>query len=180
MSTAVKWVDYNPDETYDLTTAFPKLQLPLRMNNQDRIKIAVCSSCKTVKNHHFPPVLAAIPEEINVVPMVYCKHISPIHMSCSLGHASGSNHYTNYRHLQGFIGLSKNKHALNLHSGMIGAFLDQGTEPPNWFHESLINASRWLKQNNPIFKQYNNNRAMTRSSPSDPFPEPLPTARLVS
>nr|CAG8637554.1 1436_t:CDS:2 [Entrophospora candida] len=54
------------------------------------------------------------------------------------------------------------------------------TEPPNWFHESLINASRWLKQNNPIFKRYDNNRAMTRSSPSDPFPEPLPTARLVS
>ncbi|CAJ0635884.1 11686_t:CDS:2 [Entrophospora sp. SA101] len=84
MSTAAKWVDYDPDETYDLTTAFPKLQLPL----------------------------LAIPEEINAVPMVYR-----------------------------FIGLSKNKHALNLHSGMIGAFLDQGTEPPNWFHESLINAS---------------------------------------
>ncbi|CAJ0880769.1 3678_t:CDS:2 [Entrophospora sp. SA101] len=71
MSTAAKWVDYDPDETYDLTTAFPKLQLPLRMNNQDHIKIAVCSSCKTVKNHRFPPVLAAIPEEINAVPMVY-------------------------------------------------------------------------------------------------------------
>ncbi|CAJ0910518.1 4853_t:CDS:2 [Entrophospora sp. SA101] len=75
MSTAAKWVDYDPDETYDLTTAFPKLQLPLRMNNQDRIKIAVCSSCKTVKNHHFPPVLAAIPEEINVVPMVLHRTI---------------------------------------------------------------------------------------------------------
>ncbi|CAJ0831498.1 8119_t:CDS:2 [Entrophospora sp. SA101] len=70
MSTAVKWVDYDPDETYDLTTAFPKLQLPLRMNNQDHIKITVCSLCKTVKNCHFPPVLAAIPEEINMVPMV--------------------------------------------------------------------------------------------------------------
>ncbi|CAJ0649600.1 14145_t:CDS:2 [Entrophospora sp. SA101] len=112
MSTAVKWVDYDPDETYDLTTAFPKLQLPLRMNNQDHIKITVCSLCKTVKNCHFPPVLAAIPEEINMVPMVYR-----------------------------FIRLSKNKHALNLHLGMIGAFLDQGTKPPNWFHESLINAS---------------------------------------
>ncbi|CAH1770122.1 2456_t:CDS:2, partial [Entrophospora sp. SA101] len=72
MSTAAKWVDYDPDETYDLTTAFPKLQLPL----------------------------LAIPEEINAVPMVYR-----------------------------FIGLSKNKHALNLHSGMIGAFLDQEPLP---------------------------------------------------
>ncbi|CAH1770952.1 928_t:CDS:2, partial [Entrophospora sp. SA101] len=102
MSTAVKWVDYDPDETYDLMTAFPKLQLPLHVNNKGHTKIAVCSSCKTVKNHHFPPVLAAIPEEIKAVPMVYC-----------------------------FIGLSKNKHALNLHSDMIGAFLDQDTEPPN-------------------------------------------------
>ncbi|CAJ0827967.1 90_t:CDS:2 [Entrophospora sp. SA101] len=42
MSTAAKWVDYDPDETYDLTTAFPKLQLPL----------------------------PAIPEKINAVPMV--------------------------------------------------------------------------------------------------------------
>ncbi|CAJ0911376.1 7560_t:CDS:2 [Entrophospora sp. SA101] len=75
MSTAVKWVDYDPDETYDLMTAFPKLQLPLHVNNKGHTKIAVCSSCKTVKNHHFPPVLAAIPEEIKAVPMVLHRTI---------------------------------------------------------------------------------------------------------
>ena len=92
-------------------------------------QITVCSSCKYMKNRHFPPILAMISEEISAVPMKHWKHLSPIHMSCSLGQASESNRYTNYRHLQGFIGLSKNKHALNLHSGLIGAFLDQNKPP---------------------------------------------------
>ena len=30
---------------------------------------------------------------------------------------------------QGFIGLSKNQHALELHSGLIGTFLDQNESP---------------------------------------------------
>ncbi|CAJ0824502.1 19526_t:CDS:2 [Entrophospora sp. SA101] len=46
MSTAAKWVDYDPDETYDLTTAFPKLQLPLRMNNQDCIRLPFACRAK--------------------------------------------------------------------------------------------------------------------------------------
>ncbi|CAI2175106.1 19480_t:CDS:2 [Funneliformis geosporum] len=72
-------------------------------------KVAVCSLCKTPKNRKFLPILSQIPEEIHAVPMVYRKQLSPIHMSCSLGRVTNSNPYTNYRHLQDFIGLSKNQ-----------------------------------------------------------------------
>ncbi|CAH1767075.1 3379_t:CDS:2, partial [Entrophospora sp. SA101] len=64
MRAAVKWIDYDLDETYDIMIAFPDLRLPLRVNNRGQTKIAVCSSCKSMKNHRFPPTLAAIPEEI--------------------------------------------------------------------------------------------------------------------
>ncbi|CAJ0650111.1 998_t:CDS:2 [Entrophospora sp. SA101] len=46
------------------------------------------------------------------------------------------------------------------------------------FHESLIGASQWLVQNNPIYIQYNQTHAVIHLSPSSPFPEPLPMARL--
>ncbi|CAG8641163.1 22182_t:CDS:2 [Gigaspora margarita] len=36
----------------------------------------------------------------------------------------GSNPYTNYRFLEGDISISKNPHALELHSGLVGAFLE--------------------------------------------------------
>jgi hypothetical protein len=178
ISTSVKWIDYNPNETYTLTIAFPEIQLPLRQNNRGQTKIAVCSSCKTIKNRKFPPVLSQIPEEINAVPMVYRKYLSPIIMNCSLGRAANSNPYTNYRHLQGFIGLSKNQHALELHSGLVGAFLNQN-EPPNWFHQTLVPASQWLKCNNPIFKEYNIKvDNVPQFLPTDPIPRPLPTANF--
>ncbi|CAJ0914972.1 7409_t:CDS:2 [Entrophospora sp. SA101] len=88
MRAAVKWIDYDLDKTYDIMIAFPDLQLPLHVNNRGQTKIAVCSSCKSTKNHHFPPTLVVIPEEIIAVPMKHQKHLSPIHMSCSLGQAS--------------------------------------------------------------------------------------------
>ncbi|CAH1764131.1 15333_t:CDS:2, partial [Entrophospora sp. SA101] len=90
MRAAVKWIDYDLDKTYDIMIAFPDLQLPLHVNNRGQTKIAVCSSCKSTKNHHFPPTLVVIPEEIIAVPMKHQKHLSPIHMSCSLGQASRS------------------------------------------------------------------------------------------
>ena len=95
MSSSVKWIDYNPNEIYTLTIAFPEIRLPLRQSNRGQTKIAVCSSCKTIKNRKFPPVLSQIPEEINAVPMVFRKHLSSIHMNCSLGRATNSNPYTN-------------------------------------------------------------------------------------
>ncbi|CAG8495671.1 7498_t:CDS:2, partial [Scutellospora calospora] len=67
---------------------------------------------------------------------------------------AGSNLYTNYRHLQGLIKLSKNKYAFELHSSLIEAFLNH-EESSNWFYPSLLIASQWLKNNNPLFEKYN-------------------------
>ncbi|CAH1766630.1 3589_t:CDS:2, partial [Entrophospora sp. SA101] len=160
MSTSIKWINYNADEEYTLKVAFPNEKLSLKTNNNGEVKVAVCSSCKTEKNRRFPPALTPVPDEINSVVLQVLM-------------------LTHYRHLQGFIGLSKNRHALELHSGLIGAILNQN-EPPNWFHESLIGASQWLVQNNPIYIQYNQTHAVTHPSPSNPFPEPLPMARLAT
>ena len=140
--------------------AFPDLQLSLHVNNRGRTKITVCSSCKYMKNRHFPPILAMISEEISAVPMKHRKHLSPIHMSCSLGQASESNRYTNYRHLQGFIGLSKNKHALNLHSGLIGAFLDQN-KPPHQFNQMTIVRCSWFLSHELVFQLIHETRTHT-------------------
>jgi len=100
-------------------------------------------------------------------------------MNCSLGRVSGSNPYTNYRFLEGNISLSKNLHALGLYSGSIGAFLNLH-EPPNWFHSTLIEASNWLKENNPIFNQYNASCDTNELTPANSIPMPLPLATPTS
>ena len=138
---AINWIDYNTSEEYTLPIAFPNIRIVTRINNRGKSKIAVCTSCKSEKTRRYPPILSPIPNEINAVPIIYRKSLSPIYMNCTLGRISGSNPYTNYRHLQGFINLSKNKHALELHSGLIGAFLNQ-EETSNWFHPTLIPASQ--------------------------------------
>ncbi|CAJ0927193.1 920_t:CDS:2 [Entrophospora sp. SA101] len=69
MSTSIKWINYNADEEYTLKVAFPNEKLSLKINNNGEVKVAVCSSCKTVKNRRFPPALTPVPDEINSVPM---------------------------------------------------------------------------------------------------------------
>ena len=97
-------------------------------------------------------------------------------MNCSLGRTSGCNPYTNYRFLKGGISLSKNYHALELFSESIGAFL-RSAEQPHWFHGSLPEASNWLKDNNPIFKQYEINTIQNNDSSPETALIPLPLAR---
>ncbi|CAI2197257.1 18286_t:CDS:1, partial [Funneliformis geosporum] len=58
MKSSVKWIDYNSNEIYTLTISFPDISLPITQNNRGKTKIAVCSSCKTMKNHRFPPILS--------------------------------------------------------------------------------------------------------------------------
>nr|CAG8647375.1 5915_t:CDS:2 [Entrophospora candida] len=40
--------------------------------------------------------------------------------------------------------------------------------------------SRWLKDNNPIFKEYDQTRVLQSPLPEAPIPHPLPMARLAS
>ena len=174
------WIDYDTTEEYTLPIAFPNTKIVTRKNNRGKTKIAVCSSCKSERTHRYPPILSPIPEEINAIPMTYRKNLSPIHMNCTLGRSLGSNPYTNYRHLQGFINLSKNKHALQLYSGLIGAFLNQEqNESSNWFHPTLTSASQWLKDNNPIFKEYNR-LSFSETPIQNTTNQPYPTAKLTN
>ena len=171
-----QWINYDPNEEYTLTIAFPNISPYLYKTNRDLIKVAICKSCKNQKTRRYPPILSPIPHEINAVPMMHRRYLSPIYIHCSLGRTPGSNFYTTYRFLKGDISLSKNRHTLELHSGTTGAFLNQH-EPPNWFHNTLISASSWLKENNPIFQQYKAICDASELRPSDPVPMPLPLAR---
>ncbi|CAG8714123.1 5125_t:CDS:2, partial [Funneliformis mosseae] len=157
MNQTTNWIDYDTTEEYTLPIAFPNIKITRR----------------------YPPILSSIPEEINI-PIIYRKNLSPIHMNCTLGRTLRFNPYTNYRHLKRFINLSKNKYALQLHSGLIGAFLNQEQEDsPNWFHPTLIPASQWLKENNPIFKEYNHLSSF-ESPKQNITNQPYPIARLTN
>lgn len=160
MESAAIWISYNDSETYTLTQIFPNISLRIRLNRKNERQIAVCNSCKNLKTRRYPPLFSSIPSEITSVPMIYRRYLSPIYLGCSLGRTAGSNRYTNYRHLQGTINVSHNFHSLELYSGLIGAYLN-ANEPPNWFHNSLVPASEWLKQNNPLIRIYASNIIIT-------------------
>ncbi|CAJ0920148.1 21322_t:CDS:2 [Entrophospora sp. SA101] len=100
---SVKWLTYDPEESYKLTVAFPEISLYVRLNNRNITQVAVCNGCKNPRTRRYAPLLRKIPDEIKNVPMAHRRYLSPVHMNCSLGRASGSNSYTNYRHLEGFV-----------------------------------------------------------------------------
>ncbi|CAG8733989.1 11067_t:CDS:2, partial [Gigaspora margarita] len=96
---STQWITYDPGEDYTLPIVFPDIPVYL---------------------HH----LTNKPTKIL---MKYRKHLSPIHMTCLLGHTSGLNPYTTYQFLKA-----------------------------NWYFETLFIACSWLKRNNSIYYQYKN------------------------
>ncbi|CAH1770363.1 12296_t:CDS:1 [Entrophospora sp. SA101] len=137
---------------------FPNIDPFVKENNKNIKQVAVCNGCKNEKNRRYSPILVSIPPKIQNVPMLHHKYLSSVHMNCSLGHSTGSNNYTNYVHLEGQINITHNYHALELYSGISGAFLN-ANEPSMWYHETLIPASNWLKLNNKLIKKYATNIA---------------------
>lgn len=122
-------------ETKPLSTIIPLTTHP---NNPS--KIAVCRNCKSHPNTRINHRLAPIPACITDVPYAKRKYLSPIFLHTSLGRSVGANPFVEYRSLTGQMGYSKNRRALTLYSGMLGAFLQQSdlSEPNNrWYHPSL-------------------------------------------
>nr|CAG8655540.1 9672_t:CDS:2 [Entrophospora candida] len=167
MISYVKWLPYDENETYNLTLMFPNINPFTRENNKKVKQVAICNGCKNEKSRRYPPILVPIPAAIQNVPMLHCKYLLPVHMNCSLGHAAGSNPYTSYVHLKGQINITHNYHALKLYSGTTGAFLN-ANEPSQWFHEALIPASNWLRQNNRLIKKYATDVNITHPLPGEP------------
>ena len=67
------------------------------------------------------------------------KYLSPVYLHTSLGRLARANAFVEYRTMTGQMGYSKNRRALTLCSGMLGAFLQQVdlSEPNNrWYHPS--------------------------------------------
>ncbi|GBC12209.2 PIF1-like helicase domain-containing protein [Rhizophagus irregularis DAOM 181602=DAOM 197198] len=131
----------------------PQITLVFHTDDSQPARIATCSSCYNSNNHLKIPIPDPIPDEIQSVPLYHRIYLSPIHLSCSLGRVPNSNAYTNYRHLTGTFNYSKNINALALYSGTIGAILNNN-QSNSWYHSSLDNAARWLRDHNPYFKPY--------------------------
>jgi len=93
-----------------------------------------------------------------------------------LGRTLNSNPYTNYRHLQGSFGYSRNINAFALYTGTVGAILSNG-QRNSWYHPSLLDASRWLRENNKFFQPYKH--YFNRGTIAGP-PLIIPTAILES
>ncbi|CAG8689017.1 10096_t:CDS:2, partial [Ambispora leptoticha] len=176
LESAVVWIPYDQNKSYMLSQIFPNLNLPLRVNRKNDQQIAVCNSYKNQRTRHYPPLLSSIPSEINDVPMFHRRYLSPVHLDCLLGRTANSNYYTNYHYLKGSINISHNYRLLELYSGLIGAYLNTN-ELLNWFHNSLIPASNWLKQNNTLIQKYASDIIISDPRPGDSIPLPLPLAR---
>ncbi|RHZ53160.1 hypothetical protein Glove_450g4 [Diversispora epigaea] len=169
-----KWIIHNQETNYPLEKMFP--HIPLQFHpNQSILKIAVCCLCIKPFTHHSSPVLNPVPIEIEAIPLYYQIYLSPIHLSCSLGRTPESNNFTNYCHLQGSFGYSKNINAFLLYTGTIGAMLNNGNN--SWYHLTLPNAANWLWNNNPLFYPYNH--FYTRGN-SGEAPLILPIANLIT
>ena len=148
-----RWMHYDPTFLYPLNESFPDTLLQFHPNDPIPSRIAVCCSCLKPSTRRHPPKVDPIPEEIQNVPMYNRIYLSPVHLNCSLGRTPNSNPYTTYRHLQGSFGYSRNINAFALYTGTVGAILSNG-ERNSWYHPSLLNASRWLRENNEFFKPY--------------------------
>jgi len=152
---SAKWIIRDETVTYPFQSSFS--EAPLITHPRYSTKIAVCDSCKSNPNNQITCRLAPIPQCIHDVPYAKRKYLSPIYLHTSLGRSAGANPFVEYRSMTGQMGYSKNRRALTLYSGMLGAFLEHTdlSEPNNrWYHPSLRYASAWLQENNPYLSAY--------------------------
>ena len=166
-----KWIPYKDDVLYPFKMAFPRSKLAFHPRSPTRI--AICPACKNKPERIFPPYLYPIPPEIQEIPLVKRKYLSPIYLHSSLGRTPGVNPFSEYRSIVGTMNYSKNIRSFTLYSGMLGAFLEP-TENSNadnrWFHPTLIDGSNWLKRNNPYLKSYSIQLENSEQPLNPPFP----------
>jgi hypothetical protein len=150
-----KWTPYDASTLYPINHAYPNYQPQL--HSQLPPRVPCCPLCVSPSARLAFPQLADIPQVIHNVPYHKRKYLSPIFLQSSLGRTVGGNPYTNYRHIVGTMGYSRNIRCLTLYSGMIGAFLQahrNGEVNDNWYDASLLPAAQWLRDNNPYLVSY--------------------------
>ena len=92
--TEVKWISYDPFLTYPLQISFSNIPLQFHPNDTIPTRIAACVSYLNPSTRRHPPKVDEVPIEIQEIPMFDCIYLSPVHLNCSLGRTSNSNHYT--------------------------------------------------------------------------------------
>lgn len=168
-----EWLPYDDNFQYPLVQAYPEhhSESLLTFHTKNPKRVSVCSSCKNPNTRYPFPFLHPIPNEIQAVPIKKRMYLSPVFIHCSLGRNSGlSSIYTEYRTLTGTMNFSKNMRSLILYSGMLGAYLEDGSSDNSWLDNTVIEAANWLKQNNPYLKNYSRLLDLPGSSTANPFP----------
>ncbi|CAG8638259.1 9492_t:CDS:2, partial [Paraglomus occultum] len=164
---AAKWISYDENEIYPLQINFPEVDL-IFSGDMRNSKISVCPSCLKNPKKYLCPQLHHIPSEIECIPLMQRRFLSPVFLHCSLGRSAGSNPYSEYRKLIGDVKFSRNMRALKLYSGVVGAFLSTHEEE-TWLTPNIFAAAKWLSQHNCYIKplvQY----ISSLSANSQPFP----------
>src|SRR5438128_1296973 len=85
--TKAKWIPYNENITYPLQTYFPEIDL-IFSGSTTQPKVSICSGCKTKPKHHLCPHLHHIPAEIESIPLMRRRFLSPVFLHCSLGRSA--------------------------------------------------------------------------------------------
>jgi hypothetical protein len=176
------WILHNSSITYPLQQQVPNISLSFHPNTSriTQLRVPTCESCKKPSTRYSFPHLSPIPQEIASVPLHKRKHLSPIHLHCSLGRNPNSNPYSEYRTLTGTMNYSRNVRAHALYSGTLGAFLEPNNDNHNnntseeLIHdETLRHAATWLSRNNPYLRPFTHILSSQFSGDrnrNDPFP----------
>src|SRR6185312_10361556 len=129
--TKTQWKQYDENTIYPIEEHYSDVEIILRKTDS-RILIPVCTKCKSNKQTIPCPHLHPVPQQIQSVPMMQRRFLSPIFLHCSLGRNTGDNPFSEYRILTGDMKFSKNMRALKLYSGTMGAFLPAEIQNNNY------------------------------------------------
>jgi hypothetical protein len=169
-----EWLPYNENFSYPILQAYPEEQFNSLLTFHAKLpkRIAVCPSCKKPSTRYAFPFLHPIPDEIKAVSLNKRMYLSPVFMHCSLGRNSANSAiYSEYKTLTGTMNFSKNMRSLLLYSGMVGAYLEDDTNPNNnWLDNTLVVAANWLKLHNPFLKPYSRLLDLPGTNTANPFP----------
>jgi len=87
-----KWISYDENNTYPLQINFPAIDLIFSGNATDP-KVSVCPSCIKKPKMYLCPRLHYIPSEIEIIPLMQRRYLSPVFLHCSLGRSLSGNPY---------------------------------------------------------------------------------------
>lgn len=159
---SIKWIKRSIGMEYPLTSTFGYEVIVKERNGIEFI--AVCYSCNI--KPRLPPNSGPWPVELIELPQRSRIFLSPVSLQTNLGRTQSYNQshnpYSTYRTLTGKMNLTRNRRAIALYTGCIGAYLESSKNRFDEGHdlELLNRAKRWLLEHNSLFQRYDVRREL--------------------